>query len=118
MRNGKEVWCKIIESITAPLGFFVLALLIVESFLATVLIGGNLSKEDQMTCVWLGVSLFILVTIAVFILVWFKPENLTFDKQSHLIKQGKAAYGTDLTPVVNRDKLLPTKTDKDVNGAQ
>ena len=71
---------KIIEGIAAPLGFFVLALLIVESFLAIVLVGADLQNNDKILAMWLGVGLFIMVTIAVFILVWFKPQNLTFDK--------------------------------------
>lgn len=38
---------KIIEAIAAPLGFFVLALLIVESFLAIVLVGADLQNNDK-----------------------------------------------------------------------
>ncbi|MEW6618719.1 MAG: hypothetical protein AB1422_05145 [bacterium] len=105
----KNVWCKIIEAVTAPLGFFVLALLIVESFLAIVLTGGKLEKNDQMIGIYIGIALFVFVTILVFILVWHKPKNLTFDKESHLIDQGKAPFGTDSTTVLNRDKLLPTE---------
>ena len=40
---------QIIEAITAPLGFFVLALLIVESFLATVLVGTSLENTDKIS---------------------------------------------------------------------
>ncbi|HFD32811.1 MAG TPA: hypothetical protein ENJ28_08925 [Gammaproteobacteria bacterium] len=86
---------KIIEAITAPLGFFVLALLIVEAFLATVLVGAELTAGDKTTGMWLGVGLFILVTVAVFILVWFKPQHLTFDKEAHLIESGKIPFGSD-----------------------
>lgn len=45
MITGGSTWQKIIEAISAPLGFFVLALLIVESFLATVVKGTILSKQ-------------------------------------------------------------------------
>lgn len=38
---------KIIEAVTAPLGFFVLALLIVEGFLATVLVGADLENTHK-----------------------------------------------------------------------
>lgn len=75
---------EILKAITAPLGFFVLALLIVEAFLATVLIGANLESADKVTGMWLGVSLFVLISFFVFFLVWFKPKNLTFDKDAHL----------------------------------
>lgn len=103
---------KIIEAITAPLGFFVLALLIVEGFLATVLVAAELDKPDKVLGMWLGVGLFFFVMLAVFILVWFKPENLTFDKSAHLIDRGKASYGTDSYLVFDRDKLLPTEAKK------
>lgn len=112
MSDASSAWCRIIEAITAPLGFFVLALLIVEAFLATVLIGGNLDKPNQITGMWLGVGLFIFVTLAVFILVWCKPENLTFDKEAHLKKIDHTTFGTNLQIVKDRDKMLPTESKK------
>lgn len=75
---------KIIDAITAPLGFFVLALLIVESFLATVLIGAGLSEPNKMIGMWVGIVLFLIVLIDVSIFVWCKPQNLTYDKAAHL----------------------------------
>jgi hypothetical protein len=54
---------KLIEAIAAPLGFFVLALLIVEAFLATVLTVAPIDPPDRMHGVWVGVGLFILVTL-------------------------------------------------------
>lgn len=101
---------KLIEAIAAPLGFFVLALLIVESFIGAVLIGANLQPQDKIIGIWIGVGLFVFVTAAVFILVWFKPENLTFDKEAHLIDRGKTTFGTNTKPITNRDKLLPTES--------
>ena len=95
---------------TAPLGFFVLALLIVESFLAAALLGGSLNASNQITVLWMGAVLFVFVTLAVAVLVWNKPENLTFDKQAHL-DRSMAEYGTDLQTVKNRDALFQTLTD-------
>jgi len=115
MKDGSSAWCKIIEAITAPLGFFVLALLIVEAFLATVLVGGNLDNADQTTGMWLGVGLFVLVTVAVFILVWCKPENLTFDKEAHLKRRDQAGFGTDTKTVLDRDNMLPSESTKGGN---
>lgn len=106
MKQLGSAWCKIIDAITAPLGFFVLALLIVETFLATVLVGGNLDRGDQVMGMWLGVGLFVLVNIIVFVLVWYKAENLTFDKEAHL--RSKATFGTNSNPSVNRDAQFPT----------
>ena len=96
---------RVIQAVSAPLGFFVLALLIVEAFLASVLIGGSLERADKMLCVWIGVALFGLVTMTVFILVWSKPENLTFDKEAHLARGNKAPFGSDTKTVADRDAL-------------
>lgn len=101
---------KVIEAVTAPLGFFVLALLIVESFLATVLLGADLDTANTVMGMWLGVSLFVLVTVLVFLLVWFKPQHLTYDKSAHLIQAGKAPLGTDSELVRDPNSLEPTET--------
>lgn len=85
----------IIEAVTAPLGFFVLALLIIESFLAIVLVRSELEPEQRMTGVWIGVGLFIYLTAVVAILVWFKPTHVTYDKTAHLHDRGKIPYGTE-----------------------
>ena len=89
MKEDIPARLRLIEAITTPLGFFVLALLIVETFLATVLVGGNLQLELKVVGMWAGLSMFVLVVIAVFVLVWSKPSHITFDKDAHLIERGK-----------------------------
>lgn len=86
---------KLVEAITTPLGFLVLALLIVESFLGTVLLGADLQSSDQIMCVYIGVGLFIFVVLVVAMLVWNRPQNLTFDKDAHLLDRGRIPYGTN-----------------------
>lgn len=103
---------KVIAAISAPLGFFVLALLIVETFLATVLIGANLEKENKMCGIWLGVSLFVVVVVGVWVLVWFKPENLVFDQDAILADRGKVPYGTDKRQITNPSLLSPTEPEE------
>ena len=93
---------KLIEAINAPLGFFVLALLIVEAFLATVLVGASLAPEQKFNCVLIGVGLFIFVVTIVALFVWFKPMHLTFDRDAHLMDRGKFPYGT------NQEKVSAT----------
>lgn len=100
---------QVLEAITAPLGFFVLALLIVEAFLATILIGATLEKVDKTTGMYLGVGLFVFVTLIVSLLVWFKPDNLTFDKEAHLRNKGKPPFGSDSHTVTNHDALMPSE---------
>jgi hypothetical protein len=100
---------RIIEVIDKPLGFYVLALLIIESFLGLVLVGAkNLQGEQLYNGMWMGVGMFILVIAVVTIIVLWKPQNLTFDKNAHLIDRGKATFGTDKKPVKNRDDQFPT----------
>lgn len=110
MKPSASAVQRIIEAITAPLGFFVLALLIVEAFLATVLVGAELTAGDKTTGMWLGVGLFILVTVAVFVLVWFKPQNLTFDKEAHLIDSGKIPFGSNDEPLDPEKRFSSKRT--------
>ena len=95
--------------VTAPLGFFVLALLIVETFLGAALVGGHLEGPSQITVLWMGVWMFVLVIGVVGVLVWQKPENLTFDKQAHLDRT-KAEHGSDDQMVGEQDLMPRTET--------
>ncbi|MFH0891300.1 MAG: hypothetical protein V1867_00805 [Candidatus Falkowbacteria bacterium] len=74
----------IISAITSPLGFFVLALLIVEAFIAIVLVFSDLALDKKYYGMCLGVGIFVLLIIIVFLLVWFKPRHLMFGEKSHL----------------------------------
>ena len=76
MHQGKVGTSKfqVINSITTPLGFFVLALLIVEAYLGTVIVGSNLAAKDKLIGMWTGVALFVVVVGAVFYLVCFRPQ--------------------------------------------
>jgi len=95
---------RLIEAITAPLGFFVLALLIVEAFLATVLISGKLDTEST-HAVWLGVAMFVFVVLVVATLVWSKPEHLTFTKDAH-IEKIKTTVRTTVTDTLRESTKL------------
>ncbi len=85
----------IIDAINNPLGFFVLALLIIESFLGSVLSLSNIEKSSIPTFIWVGCISFAGVVIVVVFLVWFKPENLIYDKYSHLVNNGKITFGSN-----------------------
>ncbi len=65
----------IVSVITTPLGFFALSLLIVESFLATILLASN--GEQVVRLVGIAATAFFTVVIIVTLLVWHKPLNLT-----------------------------------------
>tara|TARA_R100000027_G_scaffold38198_1_gene28163 strand:- start:12441 stop:12716 length:276 start_codon:yes stop_codon:yes gene_type:complete len=77
----------LIRAINAPLGFYVLALLIVEIFLASILMSVDLPPELKATGLYAGVGMFVLVLVVVSFLVWQKPENLIYDKEAHLMDE-------------------------------
>lgn len=96
MKRSKSGWARIVEAINRPLGFYVLALLIVEAFLSIILTVSNLSPEAKERGMWAVVGLFVLVVIIVTICVWSKPTHLTFTEEGSLVEMGKITYGTDL----------------------
>jgi hypothetical protein len=82
-RSTKGAWASIIRSITTPLGFFVLTILIGEPALALVLTYSKLSEEHT----WWGLILMLLIfVLLVSIVTWFtckNPKNLLFGKEEH-----------------------------------
>lgn len=74
----------VIRSITTPLGFFVLALLIVEVTLGIVLSASRLPEQY----VWPGflwmVGIFIGVVAVVALLTIFSPKNLLYGKEEYV----------------------------------
>jgi hypothetical protein len=82
-RSRKSWWTGIIQSITTPLGFYVLALLIVEGTLCIVLTASKLDKEK----VWAGflcmIGTFIGVVVIVTLFVWLNPKHLLYGKDEH-----------------------------------
>ena len=77
-------WADLVGVIKTPLGFYVLALLIVESTLSIVLSCSKLNEEH----VWDGFKLMIWVLAAVLLVVTmfavFNPRNLLYGKEEHL----------------------------------
>lgn len=73
----------VIQAITTPLGFYVLALLIVEATLCIVLVSSKLSTDK----VWLGflwmIGIFIGVIVVVTLFAWFNPRHLLYGKEEH-----------------------------------
>ena len=99
------------KSITAPLGFFVFSLLIAETFLGSVLLGGSLSQDLLWRGLCLGAGLFVVVIVIVAVMVWFKPDHLTYDMEAHLRDRGKPPFGTEsgtASAGPSSEKLTPT----------
>ena len=114
MTENQRTRNRIIEGIRAPLGFYVLALLIVEAFLVASIFKGTLQPDHQFSAIKYGVWMFVLVVLIVTLLVYARPENLIFDQSAHL-ERSKADYGTDLE-TVDRNATKPSETDK-TNGS-
>lgn len=87
-RSGKEAaWIRILKQIQTPLGFFVLALLIIESTLCLVL---TLAGFDQNYKWWGFVCMIAVFAAVVLIVTWLTvrmPTNLLYGKEEHSAPQ-------------------------------
>ena len=107
MQQTRSGWARIIEVIDKPLGFYVLALLIVESFLTIVLTVADLEPEVQERGMWAGVGLFMIVVGVVSICVWHKPHHLIFTELGSLIEMGKVPpFGTETKEVIGTREVI------------
>jgi len=80
-RSSKGIWVNIIRYVQTPLGFYTLALLIVESALTGTL---SLVKDEQKLTVftWI-IVVFLSVLVVVSILVFWDPKRLLYGKEEH-----------------------------------
>jgi hypothetical protein len=94
---------RVVEAVHSPLGFFVLALVIVEAFLilAGTLFGLPLPIREIALAI--GVVLFILVIGCVYRLVVKYPRNLVFSERSHVAFQAMKIYGDNNLPLTRTD---------------
>jgi hypothetical protein len=108
MEENKEKRSDLINAVHSPLGFFALSLLIVEGFLTITLIFSNLESESKFYGMIIGAGLFVLVVLGVWVLVWFKPKNIIFGQEGHLLND--QLYGNNKNPekrsaIENTNKL-------------
>ena len=86
-RTSKASRAKMQQQIQTPLGFYVLALLIIESTLCIVLTASKFDQDYK----WLGflrmIGVFAAVVAIVTILTAWKPKNLLYGKEEHSIPQ-------------------------------
>lgn len=85
----------VVRAARSPLGFFVLALLIVEVFLAGAGIGFGLSETWRLIALGVGVVLFLIVFGTVVWLVIRHPQNLVFSEESHVQVEALRIYGSE-----------------------
>lgn len=89
---------QLIKGINTPLSFFVLALLIVESFLGLIILQSDIDNINKVYLIWFGGALFLIETVLVFILIMNnKVKDLTFDKEAHLTSEARTVAGGSST---------------------
>ena len=98
------------HTIHSPLGFFVLALSIVESFLLGAGAWFDLSAGWKIVALGSGVVLFLVVFGTVVLLVMKFPKNLVFSEESHLQYDLMHIFGTESQEMTGR-MLAGTKVD-------
>lgn len=94
---------KAVQAVHSPLGFFVLALLIVETFLWGSGTWFGLPQEWRITALGIGVALFLVVFFTVVWLVVTRPENLVFSEESHVQYAKMKMFGTETRLTSGRD---------------
>ena len=82
-KKSGSAWSQIIQAITTPLGFYVLALLIVESTLGLVLAGSKLSEEHVWWGFFVMIGVFLGVVCVVTCFASWNPKNLLYGKEEH-----------------------------------
>jgi hypothetical protein len=92
----------IVSYVKSPLGFYVLALLIVETFLTFAGALFGLSEPVRIAAMTTGVLLFIGLIAVVTVLVVKYPTSLVFTEHSHLEWQSMQIYGDNLHPSQGR----------------
>ena len=113
MNSDNRGRASLVSVITTPLGFFALSLLIVEGFLGIILIGSNLEAWQKFMGLIIGAFLFIIIVSVVTILVWKKPQHLTFSERSHL--EHEKHFGTPGIQITERQLDEAPKVSDDNN---
>ena len=103
-----------VQAIHSPLGFFVLALLIVEGFLIAAGTSFGLSQPWKLTTLAIGVLLFLLVVGTVVWLVVKHPKNLVFGEESHVQFEALKMFGSEERVLTGRNLgALPSEPTPD-----
>ena len=99
-----------------PLGFYVLALLIIESTLGIVLTAAKFDQEYK----WLGflcmIGVFAAVVVIVTILTAWKPKHLLYGKEEHSIPQIEPSALRDQIEDIIHQRVRPESLNIDQGG--
>ena len=102
---------KAVQAVHSPLGFFVLALLIVETFLFGTGTWFGLPEPWKIAAIGVGVVLFLIVFSTVVWLVVAYPQNLVFSEESHVQFAAMKMFGSESHLITGRDlQALPPQS--------
>lgn len=102
---------KAVQAVHSPLGFFVLALLIVETFLFGTGTWFGLPEMWRIVAIGVGVVLFLGVFVTVVWLVVKYPQNLVFSEESHVQFAAMKIFGSESHLITGRDlEALPPQS--------
>lgn len=103
---------KAVQAVHSPLGFFVLSLLIVETFLFGTGTWFGLPEPWKIAAIGVGVLLFLLVFGTVVWLVVSYPQNLVFSEESHIQFAAMKMFGSEGHLITGRvlETLSPQPT--------
>jgi len=113
-KNHRGSWLGIIKGISTPLGFYVLALLIIEATLSLVLVEAPFEPARRYSgFLWMIAIFFAVVLIVTALAVW-RPKHLLFSKEDHVIDASALRdQATDLiVQRVKPDALRSAANDK------
>lgn len=69
-------WAAIIEQVKTPLGFFALALLVIEAIFGATVVFSNMTSLQQFVSLLIMAFLFVVVLVAVIVLTIVWPTHL------------------------------------------
>lgn len=99
---------RLISAAHSPLGFCVLALLIVEAFLWGAGVWFGLSEIYKLGALGVGVLLFLIVFVTVVWLVVKHPKNLVFGEESHVQYEAMRVYASKNNPLIPASQTAKT----------
>ena len=91
-------WTAILRSITAPVVLFGLVTLVIGVATATIVGVADLSSDDKLLVILGAGALLLLILLMVFLLTWFKPQNLIYSESAYL-EESALAWGAAENPV-------------------
>jgi hypothetical protein len=96
-------WGTILRSITAPVVLFGLAILVIGGTTVSIVGFSDLGSSHKLLVALGAAALLLTILLMVFLLTWFKPQNLIYSESGYL-EESAMAWGASENPAA-RDVL-------------